>query len=194
MRRGVMTAIVVMLGLLIGVGSAALVVGRTVQGAGIRNGPWATNTKIGTAAADPWTRAAVAIAGLLALSPEETLYFTAFTDAAGAPLRSSHCYRITGRDPSARWWSITAYGADHYLIPNPENRWSISKTSVARDADGGFTIAAGRSAPAPNPLPIGTREPDAPFSLTLRLYQPTPEVAAAPATTPLPAIEAEACG
>ena len=35
MRRGVMTAIVVMLGLLIGVGSAALVVGRNVQGAGI---------------------------------------------------------------------------------------------------------------------------------------------------------------
>lgn len=193
MRRGVLSAVVLMLGLLIGVGSAALVLARGVQGGGVRNGPWTTNLAIGSAAADPWTRASVAIAGLFALSREETLYFTAFTDSHGVPLRSSRCYRIAGRDPGARWWSITAYGADHYLIANPENRYSVSMHGVVRDADGGFAIYAGRAAPAPNPLPIGAREADAPFSLTLRLYNPSPEAVAAPATTPLPGIETEAC-
>lgn len=194
MRRGVLVAVTGMLGLLIGVGSAALRIGQGLQSAGVRNGPWATNTAIGSAAADPWTRASVAVAGLLALSRKETLYFTASTDSAGMPLRSARCYRIAGRDPAARWWSISAYGADHFLIANPESRFSVSKTQVARDPEGAFVISAGSSAPAPNPLPIGAREADAPFSLTLRLYNPTPEASAAPATTPLPSIEAEACG
>lgn len=194
MRRGVLVAVTLMLGLLIGIGSAALRIGQGLQTGDVRNGPWATNTTIGSAAADPWTRASVAVAGLLALSREETLYFTASTDSAGMPLRSARCYRIAGHDPAARWWSITAYGPDHFLIANPENRFSISKTQVSRDPDGTFVISAGMPAPAPNPLPLGVREADAPFSLTLRLYNPAPEAAAAPATTPLPSIEAEACG
>lgn len=194
MRRGVRPVLVVMLALLLGVGSAAWVLARGVQRGGVHNGPWATNLKIGSAAADPWTRASVAIAGLLALSREETLYFTAFTDSSGAPLRTSRCYRIAGRDPAARWWSITVYGADHYLIANPENRHSASMDGVARDADGGFVISAGRTAPASNPLPLGARGADAPFSLTLRLYNPAPEAVAAPATTPLPSIDVEECG
>lgn len=193
MRRGVLSAVVVTLGLLIGVGSAALRIGQGLHDGGVRNGPWTTNLTIGSPAADPWTRATVAVAGLLALSREETLYFTAFTDSAGSPLRAGRCYRIAGRDPAARWWSVTAYGADHYLIANPENRWSVSKTNVERDPDGTFVISAGRPTPAPNPLPVGAREADAPFSLTLRLYDPAPEAAISPATTPLPVIEVEAC-
>ena len=49
MRRGVLSAVVLMLGLLIGVGSAALVLARGVQGGGVRNGPWTTNLAIGSA-------------------------------------------------------------------------------------------------------------------------------------------------
>jgi hypothetical protein len=136
-----------------------------------------------------YTRAAVAIGGLLALNKDETIYFSAATDSAGEALNGACTYRVEGRDPDARWWSITVYAKDHFLIDTPTRRWSVSKNSVVRTADGSFVV---RLSQAEEPNNWIATSPDG-FQLTLRLYHPAASVKDDPATTPLPAIVKEAC-
>jgi hypothetical protein len=161
---------------------------RTMPG-GISDGPWKTNLLIGSSGGDMATRAAVAVHGLLALNRSETIYFTASQDSGGNALDGRCSYLVAGRDPPTRWWSITVYGADDYLIPNAANRYSISKTSVVRDAGGAFTAPLGPDPHGANALPTGGRR----FTLTLRLYNPAASVAADPARVALPSIRKVSC-
>lgn len=177
--------------LLLGVGSALRSLRAQVEAHAIANGAWRTSADVGAASADPSLRAVVALTGLLALNRSETVYYTATTDDAGAPLRSECRYRIEGTDPAARWWSITAYAADSYLIPNPQHAYSVDRSRVQRDAGGRFTIRVG-GAPAATDW-IASGPPGEDISLTLRLYQPDRRVTDDLAGTPLPAIHAEGC-
>jgi hypothetical protein len=156
---------------------------------GISNGPWRTSLLIGRSGGDPYVRALVAVHGLLALNRSETIYFTATTDGSGQPLDGACTYQIAGHDPDARWWSITAYGPDDFLIPNPVDRYSISKNSVVRLAGGGFAASVGSAAEVQNWVPTARGR----FSLTLRLYNPGKTVAANPAGASLPEIVRGAC-
>ncbi len=166
-----------------------LTVFRGAMPGGISDGPWKTNLSIGSASGDISTRASVALHGLLALNRSETIYYTAMTDSGGEALDGRCDYLIAGRDPAARWWSITAYASDDFLIPNPQNRYSISKNSVLHDAGGGFTATVSRKPVGHNAIPVAA----APFSLTLRLYNPDPRVMADPAHAALPSIHKVAC-
>ena len=181
---------VLILGTVLGLAMTWAVVFRGDMPGGIADGAWHTNLSVGSAGGDMRTRAAVALHGLLALNRSETIYYTAMTDDSGARLDGGCAYRIAGRDPDTRWWSITAYGADDYLIANPANRYSISKNSVMRDADGGFDAEVSAASRASNWIPVAR----APFSLTLRLYNPAPRVAADPVHAVLPKIEKVSCG
>jgi hypothetical protein len=97
--------------------------------------------------------------------------------------------RYRGRDPDARWWSITAYAADDFLIPNPAHRYSVSKTQIARAPDGSFTA---RVSAAPAPGNWIALKPGA-FSLSLRLYNPGASIVADPAHVALPRIVKVSC-
>lgn len=182
--------IAIVVGVGLGLGSAyyVLVHGTGQQGLVI-NGPWRSNLTAGGVDADMYTRATVALFGLLALNKSETVYYTANGDSAGNPFDASCSYRIEGRDPDARWWSITAYGRDSYLIPNPQRRYAIGKTNVVRATDGSFVIRLSRTAESGNWIATA---PDG-FDVTLRLYNPGPSVLANPSTVALPAIVKETC-
>jgi hypothetical protein len=157
--------------------------------AGVSDGPWKTNLTTGSAESNPYQRASVAVHGLFALNRNEAIYYTASTDGDGRAL-DGHCrYEIAGRDPDARWWSITAYGPDDYLIPNPRHRYSVSKTTIARDASGDFAVQVGAGAVGDNGIPVGQGR----FSLTLRLYNPDPGVALDPAHAALPTLKQVSC-
>jgi hypothetical protein len=156
---------------------------------GVTNGPWKTNLTSGSAQNDPYQRAAVAVHGLFALNRSEAIYYTASTDNDGHALDSGCRYEITGRDPDARWWSITAYGVDDYLIPNPAHRYSVSKTAIARDAGGDFVAQVGGDAGGDNWIPVAPGR----FSLTLRLYNPGPAILVDPAHAALPALKKVSC-
>jgi hypothetical protein len=175
-------------GIALGVGTTWLAVRGGLPG-GVDDGPWQTSLAIGSANGDALTRASVALHGLFALNRSETIYYTARSDDTGAALTGACTYRVSGRDPATRWWSITAYGADDFLIPNPGKHYSVSKNSVTRDAGGTFaaTVSA-KQAPAD-----WIAVTDAPFSLTLRLYNPDKSVAADPAHAKLPAITKVSC-
>lgn len=156
---------------------------------GVSDGPWKTNLLIGSSGGDMATRASVAAHGLLALNRSETIYYSASADDSGERLNGRCTYLITGRDPPARWWSITVYGADDFLIPNPAGRYSISKTSVMRDAGGAFVATIAAEPHGQNALPTNGEK----FGLTLRLYNPSSAVAADPAHVALPSIHKVSC-
>ena len=155
----------------------------------IHNGPWQTNLLTGSATADPYLRTYVAVVGILALNKNETIYYEANHDSAGEPFDGKCSYRIDGKDPDARWWSITVYGTDHFLLPNQAKRYSVTKNNVVRSADGSFSVRLSTTRDEGNW--IATSENG--FEVTLRLYNPGESVRARPDAVPLPSITKEAC-
>jgi len=138
---------------------------------GIQNGPWGTSLAIGSTSANPYLRAWIAKHGLLALDKSETIYLSAYDDDNGEPLAGDADYIIQGRPPDARWWSITAYGEDDFLIANDQNRYSFSTTDIKFEPDGTFKIYLSRTPKEGNWLPAGEAKS---LSLSLRLYNPGP--------------------
>ena len=135
-------------------------------------------------------RALVARTGLFALNKSETIYFVSDTDGNGQPLHSNCDYRIEGQDIQTRWWSITAYGADHFLIANEKTRYSFNGQDVIRASDGTYRILMSSTAQSGNWLPTGNQEQ---LYLALRLYNPQPAVYENPAGLELPQIIREEC-
>ncbi len=154
---------------------------RTVQ-----VGAWKGNLRAGSPDADMYTRATIAIDALLALGRDETMYFIASQDDAGHPLRSSCSYRVEGVPPKARWWSVTAYADDMFLFDAPNKHYSLNGTTARLDANGHFAFTTGpQEQPGTHWLPTpGNRG----MVLTLRLYNPEPELQAAPASLNPPTI------
>lgn len=155
----------------------------------VHNGPWQTNLLTGSASADPYLRTYVAATGILALNKNETIYYEANRDNAGEPLDGNCSYRIDGKDPEARWWSITVYGTDHFLVPNAAQRYSVSKNTVVRGADGAFSVRLSTTQEEGNWIATTKNG----FELTLRLYNPGEAVRERPDAVPLPSITKEAC-
>lgn len=181
----------------LGLGSAWGVLRSQSGFGGDAAGPWRASALAGSADADLYTRARVALGGLLALNRAETMYFLAQTDSAGQPLRSRCSYRITGRPPQARWWSVTAYAEDFFLFPNDQRRYSLSGSSARLDAQGRFSLVSGPTAPSAHSASPGKPDPvwlptpgDRGLMFTLRLYNPDPALASAPASLLPPTIQA----
>lgn len=80
--------------LILGAGSAILLIRSGGLGGDVAVGPWETDLTIGSTQADPYTRARVAVAGLLALNRNETIYFTAHRDDAGDKLRKVRFHEL----------------------------------------------------------------------------------------------------
>ncbi|MDR6831886.1 MULTISPECIES: DUF1214 domain-containing protein [unclassified Sphingopyxis] len=178
-------------GLVLGLGAAwALTSGGLGDGA-IRNGPWTTSLGYGTKATDPLTRAMVARSGLLALPAKETVYWSAKTDAAGAPLDGNCRYRLSGQPLDARWWSVTIYDAKGYLVANPANIWSVNGANVALDAKGEWRVVIAPTKPADAAWLPGIKGQA--LHLTLRMYNPGQAFRADPAAAQLPKIVREGC-
>jgi hypothetical protein len=157
----------------------------------LRNGQWATNLAVGTSEASMYTRANVALHGLLALAKSEAVYYQCLGDDKGQPLRSDCDYRIEGKALDTRWWSVTAYGKDDFLIPNEAKRYSFNSDTVKANPDGSFVIYFSSAEREGNWLPSGTKGQK--VTLTLRLYNPGQTVYDNPGTIQLPIITREAC-
>lgn len=165
-----------------------------LRGAGlagsVKAGSWGTNLTIGSEEAGLYTRAIVALYGLLALSKDETIYYTAGTDDAGDALSGNCTYRLEGQSLDARWWSITAYGPDSYLMETEENRYSLTQTDMQMNADGSFTAIVSAKRHEGNWLPVKNGQK---FDMTVRFYNPGPSIYEEPEKAPLPEIVKEAC-
>lgn len=190
MRAFAYWAGILVFGLVLGLGSAFLALKSGNSGDSVAVGPWKASLGAGSMDADMYTRARVALFGLLALDKKETLYYTASTDDAGAPLSGDCTYIVEGRDLAARWWSVTPYGPDSYLLPNDAGIYSFSKTTVKREADGHYIVRVSADRQDGNWLPVKRGES---FDMTARFYNPDASIYAAPANATLPSIVKEGC-
>lgn len=164
------------LGVALGAGSLWYAVFRMSPDQTVTNGIWHTNLLAGSAANDPYSRLRIAITSILALNKSETIYYEAIADEQGAPLSAACDYLLQGPAPDARWWSVTAYGANDMLIHSTGNRYSASLATATKDQDGAIDIALTPDGSGPNGIATGNGA----FTLLLRLYQPSEAVAAAP--------------
>ena len=114
-------AAVIAAGLVVGAGSAVVYMRQGMAPAG---GGWMGSKVTGSVDADAWTRARVALSGLLALNRSQALYFVRQTDEAGRPLLETCRYRVSGGPLPGRWWSITVYAPDK--LNNFELGWKTS--------------------------------------------------------------------
>lgn len=161
------------LGVVLGAVSAWAALGVGASSASTHFGQWSHSRLAGSRAAGPYTRALIAREGLLALSAREALYFTLTRDADGRSLSEACVYDLAGPDLDARWWSVTLYAADDYLVRNTDSAHSIDASRVRADIDG---LWRARLAPVRGDAMhwLSSREARRGFSLTLRVYNPQP--------------------
>ena len=180
----------ILLGLAGGTAYAVHQVRNGSLGRQVTNGPWSANTDNGTADASALSRARVALFGLLALPAKEAMYFTARTDSDGAALNGKCTYTVSGGELDARWWSITLYKGEGWLVKNAANRWSVGGNAPVRDAAGNWSFTVSPEKVEGVWLPTG-RTPQ--FDLTLRTYHPKGALLDNPAKAKLPTIKKERC-
>ncbi|TNE49074.1 MAG: DUF1214 domain-containing protein [Deltaproteobacteria bacterium] len=205
------------LGLLLGLLSVAGVLRFGVQSMWVHNGPWRTSLTTGSSKANMYTRATVSVGGLFALNKSEAVYFIADRDSNNQALRSHCSYRIQGGVIEARWWSITLYGSDFFLIPNDANRYSFTMRELQslpqpkkatsqpakpakpekKPAQWSFVLGPKRpqgTKPQHDKgwIPTGSKK-GSQLYLNLRLYHPKAAVVKALKTTPLPTITRLGC-
>lgn len=161
----------------------------------LQNGCWTVNQSM--ALTDSKQRALVAMAGLFALRESEVLYFVASVDSDGNPLSADHAYRMEGPAPDARYWSYTMYGHDYLLIDNPKKIYGYNMDDIQYidESDnpelpsnmmGNHQVTLSSNEEGENWLPTGSEDQ---FYITLRMYNPTPEVYNNLATINLPTIK-----
>lgn len=153
-------------------------------------GPWQTGKSFGTVDANALTRAKVALSGLLALPAKEAMYFTAKNDSDGRALDGRCTYDVRGGKLDGRWWSITLYEGEGWLVKNAANRWSIPASAVSTDPQGRWSFTVSPNAQSGSWLPTGSVDA---FDLTLRLYHPAADIIKNPEKAQLPIIDRKGC-
>ena len=177
-------------GILLGSGGAVWSVRAGALGASDRIGPWTTGRDFGAARAGAYTRAVVALRGLLALPATEARYYSAAVDDAGRPLEGRCTYAISGSRLSARWWSVTLYDSAGYLVASQPGIYSVGSAGLSSSEQTHWTVIASPDRQAGHWLPTGGIDR---FELTLRAYLPEDGGKGNFTRAQLPGIVREAC-
>ena len=106
----------------------------------VKNDIWTTLPSPGDPDRNIYTRAAVAAVGTFASKKPEQAYYSTEIDIEDQPLHGNCLYKLSGEDIDSRWWSITAYASDGYLIENTEKLYSYNSETVNFNSNGGFEI------------------------------------------------------
>jgi len=112
---------------------------------------------------------------------EDAFYPTTQVDDRDQALTGEHRYRLHFTreliPPVDAFWSLTLYGDDAYLVPNPIDRYALSGRDPMRyEADGSLTIYIQADDPGGEATQNWLPAPKALFRLALRLYSPKKQV------------------
>jgi hypothetical protein len=185
------TIAVLIIGTMVGLGSAYSVVASNWRPGEVVAGAWTIWPREGARDADPYTRAWIARTGDLPLGLGEGLSFRAERDDHGRRLDGRCSYLLTGTLPAARAWTITLVTADGYLYANPAQRHGFTSAEVLREVDGRINIAVGHDVKTGDwlPAPLGKS-----FQLVMKLYDtPVAAVSGSLRADSLPALVREGC-
>lgn len=115
--------------------------------------------------------AQIAVYATYPLTKKEVIYLNTSVDSEGNPIDVASDYVIEGKKFDARYWSITAYDQDGFLIQNKINNYSFNFENIAYNPDGNsFKIHLSAKDKKSNWLPITNAKN---VSLVIRLYQPS---------------------
>lgn len=189
------TALLVLLTLVIAIGGGAASVWYALRpqediGA-VTVGAWTAYPDIGTADADPYSKARTAREGVLSLGRTEGLAFIAQRDSAGNVLRRECTYEIDGPVPAARFWTLHAANASQVALkPTGLRAPALHAYAVLRLPDNSAPIVASRHPSPGNWLAI---EGSGEMALVLTLYDTPVATSSGVADIALPAIVRAGC-
>ncbi|MEM1579005.1 MAG: DUF1214 domain-containing protein [Archaeoglobaceae archaeon] len=177
-----------LLGILFGVFSAYFTLSIAPEFLWVHNDVWKVNLLAGSERADIYSRAVIAKNFLYVLNKSEAVYYIATTDGERALSRNCD-YRIVGKDLPARWWSITVYGEDNFLIENEFGIYSVTSANVLKNNEI-WEVYISKEKKGLNWIPL---RGEGGFYITLRLYNPQKVVYEMPEKIELPRIFREEC-
>ena len=108
--------------------------------ASIKNDIWRIYPSPGDPDRNIYTRAAVAAVGTFASRKPEQAYFHTEIDIEDQLLNGNCLYKLSGDDFDSRWWSITAYAEDGFLIENSEKLYSYNSSTINYNSNGGYNV------------------------------------------------------
>jgi hypothetical protein len=165
-----------------GAADGRALVAKLGKGAGGEGGKgWVYTTRSGAYGVDYPYRAAIAYCCLGENLPQDAVYPSLSVDSEGRPLDGNNNYLLhfdKGKHPPVdAFWSVTAYDADGYLIPNVMKRQALGdRDKLITNADGSLDFYIQANTPGgekeANWLPVAK----APFTLLMRLYSPRAEI------------------
>ena len=132
----------------------------TIGFGAVRLGPWTAFPDAQTAGTDPYAKAHRAWAGRLLYGRAEGMRFVAAADDEGQILQGGCTYRITGRTPPARFWTLFATDPrDTPLTDAPGRPTALNAWTVMRESDSSFAITVSPTAQPGNWLAVAHRGP-----------------------------------
>lgn len=194
MRRFLEIAFVIAIGLGLG-GALAWASIQTRLGVGALSiGSWTAWPLVGSAKADPYSRAKVAVGGEVPLGAAEGVEFHARQDDAGEPLRRECQYILSGSTPPARLWTLSPYTLEGQpLERRPGSGATLApliSRSIVRSTDGRFVATVGPRAGANNWMRVSG---SGPYQLVLRVYDTQLTATGAAVQPDMPAIAFGGC-
>ena len=155
--------------LVLGLGSAWRAVNHGFSATASRYGPWAFWFREGTADADPYTLARNARLGILPVTANSGMVFTATRDSAGSRLSGDCTYEIRGTSVPSLWWDIAAFTPYGETMPNKTGRSGFSSANILAAPDGRFRVRLSPDVQPGNWIPAarGTR-----ITLQLSILRP----------------------
>lgn len=158
----------------------------------IRLGVWRAFPDAQKVEADPYAKSYRAKAGRLLLGAAEGLVFTASSDEDGNQLTGTCSYRIVGRTPAARLWTLYAANRSGRPLVAREGQPSAHHSqAILRNRDGSFEITVSPTAKPMNWLAL----PDTgAFSLVLTLLDTPAAGSSGLVGLEMPKVESLGCG
>ena len=122
-------------------------------------------------------RALIALIAIGANIPADSIYPTAYDDAAGEPLNGANRYVLhfdAGLTPPVKaFWSVTMYDPDSFFVKNAIDRHAVSSwMPLSRNADGLLDIFIQNEAPGAGKDANWLPAPEGAFNITMRMYWP----------------------